>query len=404
MKDIQKLIASSSISTLGDSLTFLSVVLLLASLTPNVDALIVLMILNALPRVAFGLLSGSLADAYNQKNILRYTEIINVLLSLLLIVAVVQNSKEGIYLIVFLKACASAIFKPAQAAILPRYADMQDLSRTYSSWQTATTIASVLGTALAALFISITGTYWVGIAVDATTFLLSYLLISQLHYQHEKLDSVAPASLLDHFKAGFNELGTIQKTPVLRTIAITTFAMMFVLGIYNLLYIPFLNSTLKVQPYWYSIVEGIQAGAVVIAGILFTAKYNLFKDKAWALLSSALLGLALVLCGLSQSIATFILALALLGLAEIPLSSSLSALVQRAVSDEIRGRVAATLGALMAISELLALLLVGLLGSNVSVGLMLAVSSLCIFACLPLLAKTNDKVELGDAVKPQGVS
>jgi len=154
---------------------------------------------SALPTIAFTVPAGIVADRYEHRTILAWTQGLTAVLSLLLALGILQGMVTVWVLIAWAitTGCLTALAVPTQDAILPRLIETHSMpsavALTSSVWNTM----RIVGPAAAGLLIA-----WIGIGqaffVTAVGFALSALLIATLRLEPlEPRDGGASGRMLD---------------------------------------------------------------------------------------------------------------------------------------------------------------------------------------------------------------
>jgi MFS family permease len=154
---------------------------------------------SALPTIAFTVPAGIVADRYEHRTILAWTQGLTAVLSLLLALGILQGMVTVWVLIAWAitTGCLTALAVPTQDAILPRLIETHSMpsavALTSSVWNTM----RIVGPAAAGLLIA-----WIGIGqaffVTAVGFALSALLIATLRLEPiEPRDAGASGRMLD---------------------------------------------------------------------------------------------------------------------------------------------------------------------------------------------------------------
>ena len=113
------------------------------------------------------------------------------------------------------------------------------------------------------------------------------------------------------------------------------------LGAFNVLYVPLLENELGLEPVLFGAVEGVEAVAIAVSGALLAAFSSRVRLAGIVVVAMAVLGVSVVMVAVVKGVWLLLVLMFANGLTQIPINSSLSAMVQANVSDEVRGRVAA---------------------------------------------------------------
>ena len=132
------------------------------------------------PNLLFSPIAGTLVDRWDRKNVLIVSDLLRAASVLLVPIAVVINVWL-VYPLVFGITTISLFFRPARIAILPDIVQRRDLLTANSALWVGETLADVIGSALAGLFVAALGAalpiaFW----LDAATYIASAVLLSTL--------------------------------------------------------------------------------------------------------------------------------------------------------------------------------------------------------------------------------
>jgi len=259
--------------------------------------------------------------------------------------------------------------------------------RAYSTLNTTNVVASVLGTALAGLLVGTYGLYWPALVFDSLTFTASFALFLSISKMPDEVENEAV-----DWNAASSGLSIVRRNRLLVTALVFGISLTTALEFYNVLYVPLISQVLRAEPIWFSIVESVQAVAIVIAGALIARNKALHAQPlAVAVLFSLLMGAAVLSMGLVKSIYLFLVSIFVMGIAEIPLSSSMQTLIQRQLADNTRARVAATINAGVALAEIIGLLVCLFLIRITSVGNIFIISGATIIGVTLLVMLSREK-------------
>jgi MFS family permease len=149
------------------------------------------------PYLLFALHAGQIADRYDRRRILAFTQFLLAAASLLLVFN--SRSVALIYLCLFLTATARAFQGPARQAVLPHVVPPETLSNAITWNSSAFEVASVTGPALAGILVASAGSrtvYIVQLACAVLTFACFVLLRVPVAPDHE-MEPFENQSILD---------------------------------------------------------------------------------------------------------------------------------------------------------------------------------------------------------------
>ncbi len=211
-RDVRLLLSGSAVSLVGDGIYGVAMAVAVLHLTGSATALAAMAVVNLVPRVAFGLMGGVLADRFSRRVILAVCDLVR-----LLVVAVLGllllGGEPPLWLLLALVAplgAASGAANPAFSAILPDLVDEEELIATGGLLGTVSPLAQmVVGPVLGGVL-----AVWhpgAALLVDAATFAASawcVLLLRPLAV-HAPAGGTRPLPWAD-FREG---LAYVRRTP-----------------------------------------------------------------------------------------------------------------------------------------------------------------------------------------------
>jgi len=193
------------ISLMGDWFNAIAVVLIInryVDINPAI-AIAVTIIARSLPPFLLGPLAGVIADRFNRKNILLFTDFSRAVIVLGFLLVRGAEQVWLVYVLLVLQFSISAFFEPTRAAILPTLVQDNELL-------TANTLASATWSAVLATGAAIGGFFAASfgvsaaLVIDALTFLLSAVLVLQIKMPAEAhtipTDTSGWQDLIDGFR------------------------------------------------------------------------------------------------------------------------------------------------------------------------------------------------------------
>ncbi|WP_348945198.1 MFS transporter [Chitinibacter sp. FCG-7] len=295
-------------------------------------------LLEFAPRVLFLLQIGMVADRYDRRLITAATKAAQAAIGLVLCGLTIQQgmTREVLFALAFLLGTARAFEMPSMQALLPNIVPAallpSAIAAAASAMQAATIVAPALGGFLFA--VGPAETY----ALSGLMMLIACILMFVLPKPppNEQLTSKG----LDHLLAGFRYIR--DHKDILGAISLDLFAVL--LGGATALLPIFASEILKTGPWGLGLLRSAPAvGAIVVSVLLayFPLQRQVGKKMFLAVF---LFGVATIIFGLSSSIWVSLLALVLLGAADMVSMVVRGALVQLETPDHMRGRVSAVNG------------------------------------------------------------
>lgn len=359
-----KLWLAQAISDFGDGLTSLALLIMVNQLTGSTTALATMAIVLAIPQVTLGLVAGVYVDRLDRKKIMLTSDLLRALL-VLGFVFVDASHLWVLYVLAFLQSAVGTFFGPARGAVLAQILPREALLGANSIAQTSRILAGLLGAGAAGVLIGTSKVYWPAFAIDAATFLVSFLLVLTLSAPKSEYTSQAQTSSV--IKALFEGLGLIGRSRILLGTLTGAAVMMLGLGAVNILFIPLLTSDLTVPTALFGLVQAAQTAGMILAGSLVAVLAAKLKPTSMVSLGMMGMGLMVGLTALVGNLWHVLILLFFIGLLVAPVQAGVSTLVQTAVEDASRGRVGAALGAVIGSANLISMAFAGVLAGLIGV-------------------------------------
>lgn len=282
--------------------------------------------------------AGSLADRHSRRAIVMIALAVETVCVLgLVAVALEEEPKVShIFAIAAAFGAARAFLSPASSATVPMLVPKSDMPQAISlkslAWQTAVIVGPWIGGLLCAVSTAL------AYAVTAGLYLAGLAIIALM--RANTTPERQPGSQIQQIKEGL--VYTWQNKIVFGAISLDLFAVL--LGGATALLPAFASDILKVGPEGFGILRsGPAIGAVLMA--LALARWPLKRKAGQRMfLAVGAFGLATVVFGLSQNMWLSVLALAVLGAADMISVYVRQTLVQIVTPDHMRGRVSSVSG------------------------------------------------------------
>ncbi|MEO4053261.1 MFS transporter [Solibacillus sp. CAU 1738] len=142
-------------STLGYQIYNFILPLFIYDLTKSALAMSTMRIMDFLPNVLLGMLAGVLVDRMNRNVMLKYSGLLKVLLSTILVVVILLDAVElwHMYILGFLMATVSYTFSNAQHAIIPQLFDKSLMTEIQAKFSFVNTLFSIIGPSFAGMLL-----------------------------------------------------------------------------------------------------------------------------------------------------------------------------------------------------------------------------------------------------------
>ncbi len=358
-RNFRRLWLGQIISNFGDSLTSLSLLLLVNRLTDGGTAAIAtMMIMIALPQISFGLVAGVYVDRLDRKRIMILSDLLRGVLVLAFIPAAFTEQLWALYTIAFAQATIGTFFTPARGALLPNIVAEEALLAANSISQVSRILFNLLGTAAAGVLAGLTATFTPAFAIDAATFFVSMLLISRVQAPPftPEPGSGNTRAVLVQLRDG---LETILRTRVLLGIMIGLGVAMLAIGAVNVLLVPMVVNDLQVPETWFGVIEGAQASSMILSGALVALLAARLKPTRIVSGALAMVGFDVTMIAAVTQVWHLVLILFAVGWVMTPLQAAIATLMQTAVPDRVRGRIGASANAITGTANVVSMAVAG---------------------------------------------
>lgn len=325
---------SGELSTIGSQLTVVAVLFQMWELTGNAAAVGAIGAAQAVPRVAFGLAGGSLADVIDRR-LLALLATAGQLLAAALLAAQAWAGIGSMWVLLALASLASAcggLGAPARNAIVPRLLPAGQVAAGVALHHIGFQVAMLIGPALAGALIG-----WSGVAscylLDAASFGLAI-------YGLARLPSIRPdrASTRPGFAAAREGWRFVLRSRVLRGVFLND-ALATVLA-FPIALFPVINAErFGGSPRTLGLFLSAIAIGGLVAGLASGPVTGARRPGAVMVFAAGIWGLALTGFGLSHALWPLLGCLAIAGAADTVSVISRGAIVQLATPDSHRGRV-----------------------------------------------------------------
>jgi len=288
-----------------------------------------------IPAFLFVLVAGHVADRFDRRRVLQACVIVEALAAGGLALGSHQGwiTRDFIFALVFIVGAARAFQMPAMAALLPLVVPRALFPRAIASNSAATQAAVIVGPALGG-FVYVAGPGAV-YATSVTMFAATGVITAAIRFVHPQGRSEALG--LDSVFAGIRY---IRSHPaILGAISLDLFAVL--LGGATALLPVYARDILTTGPWGLGLLRSSTAvGALAMA--LYLARRPLKRHAGRSMFACvALFGVATIVFGVSRSFALSLVALGVMGAADMVSVVVRSSLVQLQTPDAMRGRVSA---------------------------------------------------------------
>lgn len=289
---------------------------------------------RVLPIFVFALIGGALADTYDRRRVMWWSQLAAMIAS----VALAATSLAGvanvwwIYGLTALGAAAAALGNPARQALVPNLVPKEHFTNAVSLNSLILQFSQIGGPALAGMLIGRVSIGWI-YAINAVTFsaaLIALLLMRHRDTFENKQAKVDLGAIRDGFKFVFSS------RMITSTMLLDFFATFFSSARTMLPIVA--AELLKTDATGFGILSTGQAVGSAIAGIIVSLRKEIQKQGAALLICVALYGLATALFGLTTNFALSYLLFAATGATDTVSTVIRNVIRQLNTPDHLRGR------------------------------------------------------------------
>ncbi len=339
-RDFVKYWLAQNISALGDAIRRISLTLWVFDISSGSGlAIALLAMVEITPQLVLAPFTGVLIDRWDRKTILIITNICRALLSLLLIIATVNENLVLAYFFISISSIFAAFSSLTQDAIVPTLVEDKDLQAANSAIQIGRQLAFVLGPLTGAYFYTSYG-FESSFLFDAATFLLAAILFyflpivsSIILRKSQKLNFV---SFLDDFVAGLKYL---QSSEIIRASMIITVLFSIASGINSTTMIFFITKNLERQAAdiaYLSVANGITQILIGSYILIYARKMPLNKLLLFSLF---IMSIGAIVIASSATLYMLIFGVLVVSLGNSPFNIAQRTLVQKYSYPHILGRI-----------------------------------------------------------------
>lgn len=327
---------ADAVLALGSEILLVAVGWQIYEITNSALALGLVGLAQFLPQFLLALVAGHVADSFDRRRILLICQLVKFGAATLLALASFLGAltSEIIYACTFAIGAAQAFQQPALRALMPTLIERSELPRCIAWNAGVKKIAIVTGPALGGLIFMVGAV--AAYAASALCFLSAGILLVSIRLAGSALPAREPMTLASLFGG----ITYIRSRPViLGAISLDLFAIL--LGGATALLPVFARDILDSGPSGLGLLRAAPAlGAVLVSLVLIRVSLN-HRVGRTMFAAIATFGVATIVFGLSKSFALSLVALMVLGAADMVSVVIRSSLVQLQTPDGMRGRVAA---------------------------------------------------------------
>ncbi|MCA1031219.1 MFS transporter [Bacillus timonensis] len=368
-KDYFRFLCAQVISHVGDGITRLAIIYLVATLSKDPLAIGLVIFAHLLPSAVFGIFLGPLADKYSRKWIMVGSDFYRMFI--VLVMMLFHDSVPVLISLIVLQGIGTALFDPARSASIPDIVGEDKIQQAISISQGTRAAMEIIGPSIGGLLM-VLNNFHIIFSVDAVTFLLSALLLMTLTItrKQDQPSSTNKEGYFTQIRSGIKEVVGI---PALRFLLLLLVPVTLVVGMTNTNLISVLTKTFEVSGTHFGFIQSSSGvGAIVGSMILAPFLIKVFRPSSVLIGGTMAIGILMVLIipvnivRLQIGIAPVYAWCIMLGILNTLINVPLSSLFLGATPAHFRGRGSALLSATANTFQMIGLLaggwIAGLIG------------------------------------------
>ncbi|MBN2793976.1 MAG: MFS transporter [Clostridia bacterium] len=248
------------VSNIGSNINILGLSWFILNFNGKVSDLAALMFFRFLPSIVIGPLAGTIADRMNKKLIIVLSDILQGVLSFMLIFS---KDIASIYIIVALQSVISVFFSPAIRSLYPQIVEKKDLGTANALNAISFRVSMLAGPLFGGVLIGSLGVSSVFI-INGISFLIS--AFSEMFIVYEDVSKhKEPSHLLKDFKEGFSYIVGHEK---IKYVILFFAAMSITGGGWRTLYTSLLKLELEVSPEQFGFMTAVMGGGSIVGAFI----------------------------------------------------------------------------------------------------------------------------------------
>jgi MFS family permease len=373
---------AQTISLFGDRLHQVALGVLVYAITNSPLATGLVFLAATLPNILLGPIAGTFVDRWEHKRVLIWSDLIRAVLVLAIPFAAVQNVVL-VYPLVFAVTAVSLFFRPAKQAMIPRIVREGDVLAASSATWTADTLADIAGYPLAGLFVAFLGTSSASLGLaffaDSATYVLSALLLWGVAVTPIVREAAArvgnpvrvfTAELAEGWRFLRGQAALFQNTAISAVAQLSVGVTIAITVVYAR---DTLDGTLIPYPQNFAALETAIGVGNLVGGFAVGAIGNRMR-KGWLVIGGfVVMGLGMVLLGLTGNVGIALLASFAIGVANLVYVIPTQTIFIEKTPIELMGRVAAFRSSLVFGAMTFAMGMAGVVAESVPAGVVIAI-------------------------------
>lgn len=328
------LATGSFISSIGDYLYNIGITVYLYSSTKSIGAVAMMWLSRAVLRIPMLYLSGIIADSYNKKKVIMFTNLISVIAAFLFIFANGQRIWL-VYVLAFLLQSLNDIDVSSEVAILPELVAKEELTYSNSIFSFLESTSTFLSPAIGGVLYKLYGSNILFI-INAISFLIAGVLFGFIRYNFVKQESASTKTSI--IKSGIEGGRILLNYSSVKTVFIVMSAFAVLGRFYETFKVAVSDVLLNMRP------EGIIYFdyALAIGGLCVPFIVKLLRKRNEVIIftiSTIMISIGYIIFGYSHSFVITFVVLTILGFTQNIQGIYSRTIIQNNIPKEFLGRV-----------------------------------------------------------------
>jgi len=378
------------ISSIGDYLYNIGIVISLYSVTKSIGAVTLMWLSRAVLRIPVQYLAGIITDSCNKKRIIVLTNLISVAIAFLFIFL----TKETLwiaYILAFLLQSLNDIDVSSETALLPELVPKEELSYANSVFSVLESVSIFLSPAIAGIIYKVYDSN-ILFKINALSFLIAGILFNFIKYSCKK--SIEPKSKFELIKSGKEGYSILSKYTDVKNLFILVSVYALLGRFYETYKVAVADVLLKINAdgiiyFDYALAIGGLLVPLIIKALSKYKQLNVF------IMTSLLISLGYIVFGYSNSFVITFISLIVLGTTFSIQGIYSKTIIQKNIPQEYIGRVFSFYKILLTAFAILGLVIANPLYNTVGIGnAFLIIVIISIVLCIKQLIKKDKKLTI----------
>jgi len=339
-RHFRRVLTSDAFSGTGDVLYWIALIVLLLERDPDGSLVAAAVAVRLIPRVAFGLFGGVVADRYDRRRLLMFLDGSRaVLMFALAVVAAMDGSSILVLALVFVTCSLATPYRPAISSGYPLLLAERDLAAANALSSTVGQMIALTGPLMGALLL-VVGAPWWSFVANGATYLVSVALLAGVRGLGR---GGGRSTTADGPTSWFGQLSTgvrsVRSQPGVAGLLMLVSSVMLLRGFELVLHVQAAQDVLGLGASGYGLISAaLGAGALVAAP--FTSRLAGSSRPGHVVVAAALVGcLPLFAMSVSDSTTLAMTMLAVQGASIVCFEVVALTMLQRACDSAVLGRV-----------------------------------------------------------------